>query len=140
MTEVAKLEEALDSACEAWACWSTTNTNVGVDFLLGRDAFAQAFGVFADVPFDLETAPGVVLAYGKIAKAQALAAGTGAKAVLLIQAADGLFWCDLAKPGVGTIERTAERETWPTESHGGAPLVYRLLGSALKPLRKADSR
>lgn len=134
------MDEALEAACEAWACWSTTETNVGVDFLLGRDAFAQAFGVFAEVPFDVQSGPGVVLSYAKIAKAQALAAGTGAKAVLLIHAADGVVWCDLAKPGVGTIERPAERETWPTESHGGAPLVYRLLGSALKPLRAAAGR
>lgn len=139
-TERTELANALSEATDAWACWSTTDTNVGVDFLLGRGAFAQAFGVFAAVPYDLESSPGCVIAYPRIAKAQSLAAATGSKAIVIVKSSDGTWWADAMKPETGTIELPRKREEWPAESHGSALLAYRLLRSALKPLRPHASR
>lgn len=139
-TELPELTKALSEATNAWSCWSTTDTNVGVDFLLGRGAFAQAFGVFASVPYDLDSSPGCVIAYPKVAKAQSLAAATGSKAIVIVKGADGTWWADAMKAETGTIELPRKGELWPAESHGSAPLAYRLLRSALRPLQPQSSR
>lgn len=134
------MQSTLAEAGDAWNAWTTTETNIGADFVAGRGAFAQAFGVFAEVPYDLDSSPGCVIAYPRVAKVQSLGASTGCKAIILIRSADGVWHADLLSKSSGTIEQPRDRETWPAESHGGAPLVYRLLRSALKPLRPSASR
>jgi hypothetical protein len=130
----------LAEAERAWNAWTTTETSIGVDFIAGRGAFAQAFGAYAEVPYDLSSSPGCVVAYPRVAKVQAIGSSTGCKAILLVKSTDGIWYTDLLSPSSGTIEQPRDRETWPAESHGGAPLVYRVLRSALKPLRPSASR
>lgn len=140
MTDDEIREATMKSAGEVWNAWVTADTNLGCDFIAGRGAFAQAFGVLAVVHYDLDSSPGCVLSYRRVAKAQSVGYSTGLKALVLVAASDGIWHADLLLQSSGTIEQPRDRETWPAESHGGAPLVYRLLRSALKPLRPSASR
>jgi hypothetical protein len=135
-----ELAQALEAMQTEWSVWSASGEALGVDFLLGRGAIAHVFGTFFPVPFDLHGCAGCVVPYTKVAKAQSLAAAMNAKAVLVLGAADGLWFASLTESAAGTIERPVQRETWPAAAQGGAPLAYRVLGSALKPLRRPNGR
>ena len=126
------IERAAFELERAWNVWTQLETNIGVPIVIGRQAEAVGFVTAHEARFDLERAPGVVLDYTVIAKAQALSASMGCRAATIVQASDGLWYTSLSRPGTARIEVPSRTETWPTELAPAARLVYRVPRADLK--------
>ena len=130
------IESAAEELERAWNVWTQLETNLGVSMVVGRQAEAVGFVTAHEARYDLERAAGVVLDYRMIAKAQALAASSGCKAIAIVQASDGLWYTRLAPPD-GRIEVPAKTETWPHELATDARLVYRVARAGLRRVQPA---
>lgn len=138
---MADMAADVEAAAQAWRMWAHTDTNLRVDFVAGRNADAEAFGVWLRVPYDLHGAPGVVLPYDRVAAAQTLGMATGLKAVALLSAADGLWYVSLLRErSAASIEVSNRAEQWPAAAQGSAPLAYRVPISAVHRVTQLASR
>lgn len=131
------IESAAEELERAWNVWTQLETTIGVPIVIGRQAEAVGFVTAHEARFDLERAPGVVLDYRTIARAQALSASMGCRAATIVQAADGLWYTSLSKPGSARIEVPARSETWPFELAPAARLVYRVPRADLRRVTDA---
>lgn len=136
-----EMQSDVAEAAAAWKLWAHTDTNLRVDFVAGRNAEAEAFGIWLRVPYDLEGSPGVVLPYDRVAAAQTLGMATGLRAVALIRAADGLWYASLLRErAAASIEVSNRAEQWPAAAQGSAPLAYRVPISAVHRVTQTASR